>query len=122
MYNISPDLLWGIAKYESNFHPGAINYNENGTYDFGLMQINSSWYRTIGKANWRALADPCYNVKVASWILSRCIGKYGYTWDAVGCYNARSKSKRDRYAHNIYAILKRHNLLLARKDGSSIYK
>ncbi len=108
-YGISPRLLWGISKGESNFDPAAINYNTNGTYDFGLMQINSSWAPTLRRMGipWNALADPCTNVKVGAWVLAHCVRDYGYTWTAVGCYNSRTPSKRDRYAARIAKLLSR---------------
>lgn len=60
MYGISPRLLWSISKGESNFNPLAVNHNTNGSYDFGLMQINSSWAPTLRKMGlpWESLADP----------------------------------------------------------------
>jgi len=57
-YNISPLLLWSIAKHESRFNPAAVNRNRNGTYDFGVMQINSSWYGVLGHERWMSLGDP----------------------------------------------------------------
>ena len=107
LYGISPQLLWSIAKVESNFDPGAVNRNRNGTYDFGLMQINSSWAGRLGKT-WSGLGDPCTNVKVGAWILAQCVSDYGYTWQAVGCYNSRTPSKRDRYAARVFRILTEH--------------
>lgn len=111
-YGISPRLLWSISKGESNFNPAAVNYNTNGSYDFGLMQINSSWAPTLRKMGipWRALADPCMNVMVGAWVLARCFSDYGYTWLAVGCYNSRTPSKRDRYAARIARILDRQSV------------
>lgn len=41
-YGISPHLLHAISKGESNFYPLSVNHNTNGSYDFVLMQINSS--------------------------------------------------------------------------------
>lgn len=109
MYGIAPRLLWTISKGESNFNPLAVNYNTNGSYDFGLMQINSSWAPTLRKMgiSWDSLADPCTNVKVGAWVLARCMQDYGYTWAAVGCYNSRTPSKRDRYAARIARLLSR---------------
>lgn len=107
-YGISPTLLYAISKGESSFNPVAINYNSNGSYDYGLMQINSSWEPTLRKLGipWNTLADPCTNVMVGAWVLSQCIQDYGYTWPAVGCYNSRTPSKRDRYAARIARIVR----------------
>lgn len=109
MYGIAPRLLWTISKGESNLNPSAINYNTNGSYDFGLMQINSSWAPTLRKMGipWEALADPCTNVKVGAWVLAQCVQDYGYTWAAVGCYNSRTPSKRNRYASRIARLMSR---------------
>jgi soluble lytic murein transglycosylase-like protein len=107
-YGISPNLLYAISKGESSFNPIAINYNTNGSYDYGLMQINSSWKPTLRKLGipWGTLADPCTNVMVGAWVLSQCIRDYGYNWPAVGCYNSRTPSKRDRYAARIARIVR----------------
>jgi soluble lytic murein transglycosylase-like protein len=112
MYGIAPRLLWTISKGESNFNPAAVNHNTNGSYDFGLMQINSSWAPTLRKRgiSWEALADPCTNVKVGAWVLAQCVRDYGYTWSAVGCYNSRTPSKRDRYAARIARLLSREQM------------
>ena len=49
--------------------------------------------------------DACYNVQVGAWILSQCVQRHGYTWAAVGCYNAVSKDRRAVYANRVYRIL-----------------
>ncbi len=105
MYGVSPQLLWAIAKVESNFNPKALNKNKNKSYDFGVMQINSSWAKTLGEELWQSLGDPCTNVKVGAWVLAQCIQTYGYTWEAVGCYNAKNPHKRARYANKVYNVL-----------------
>lgn len=109
MYNISPQLLLTVTKEESNFNPLAIHWNTDGSYDYGLMQINSSWYKVIGPERWMSLSDPCTNVKVGAWILADCMKRYGYTWEAVGCYNAKSPGKRIKYAWRIYRALRQNN-------------
>jgi soluble lytic murein transglycosylase-like protein len=105
-YGINPQILKAIARVESNFKPRAINWNRNGTYDFGIMQINSSWYYTLGKEWWSTLGDPCSNIRGGAKILSGCMKKYGYSWEAIGCYNSQTPSKRDRYAQSVYRQLK----------------
>jgi hypothetical protein len=102
MYDIAPEILEAIAQVESNNQHDAVNLsNRNGSYDFGLMQINSSWYGKIGKELWMELGDPCTNVKVGAWILAQCFQQYGYTWKGVGCYNARSDEKQKIYISRI---------------------
>jgi len=104
-YNLPPQLLWSIAKNESNFKPDAVNRNKNGSYDYGIMQINSGWASKLGERLWSELADPCTNVKVGAWILRQCINDYGYNWKGVGCYNSRTPGKNQAYANKIAGIL-----------------
>ena len=103
-YQVSPWLLWSIAKSESAFDPSAINSNRNGTVDVGLMQINSIWADPLGKT-WKPINDPCTNVMAGAWILRQCMQDYGYTWKAVGCYHSRTPELRDAYALRIANIL-----------------
>ena len=105
-YGISPLLLWGIAKTESSLDPQAINRNTNGSYDYGVMQINSIWYRTLGAETWNALSDPCTNVRVGAWVLAQCIKRHGYNWEAVGCYNSGKSERRKVYAKKVFHQLK----------------
>ena len=105
-YGVSPLLLWSIAKHESNMNPSAVGRNSNGTYDYGLMQINSTWAGALGRSLWMSLGDPCTNVKTGAWILSRCIRRHGYNWKAVGCYNSNTPRLRTKYAVRIAAVMK----------------
>ena len=107
MYGINPIILRAIAKVESNFNPRAINRNRNGSYDFGVMQINSSWAHSLGMDHWMTLGDPCSNIKTGAKILDACMKKYGYTWEAIGCYNSQTPDKRDRYAQLVFRQLQR---------------
>jgi hypothetical protein len=107
LYGINPQILRAIAKVESNFNPRAVNKNTNGTFDFGLMQINSSWAATLGKERWNSLGDACSNAKTGAWILSMCMNKYGYNWKAIGCYNSQTPDKRDRYSKLVFDQLQR---------------
>lgn len=103
-YGVPSKLLIAIAKVESNMNPNVINYNKNGSFDYGLMQINSSWYYELGKERWNKIADPCENIKTGAMILSKCISRYGFNWKAVDCYNKGSKA-RD-YSNYILKIFK----------------
>src|SRR5581483_4831283 len=105
LYSISPRLLWTIAKVESNFNPNAINKNADGSYDFGVMQINSTWASIVGRDRWVTLSDPCQNVKIGAWVLSQCMKRFGYSWEGIGCYNASSGEKKVAYAWKIFLSL-----------------
>lgn len=105
-YSINPLLLESIAGVESGFNPGAVNRNTDGSIDMGLMQINSSWIPSLGLDPGRLFSDPCYNVTAGARILKGCIDKYGYTWEAVGCYNALNRQKRVGYSWKVFNTLK----------------
>lgn len=100
-YQYDPDYLRAIAKNESEFNPKAIGYNNDGSIDLGLMQINSSnleWLRrkfpkiSINKL----LLNTCFNIHVAGYILNENFKLYGRKWIAVGVYNAGSKNNPKR--------------------------
>jgi soluble lytic murein transglycosylase-like protein len=105
-YNINADLLRAIAFVESSFRPHVINRNKNGSYDFGIMQINSGNAGVIGEELWNELGDPCINVLVGSWFLTDCIRRYGYTWNAVGCYNTPEPKKQKKYISKVKQALR----------------
>lgn len=103
-YGLSPQLLYAIARTESGLDPHAIGRNRNGSRDIGLMQINSAWLpalaaRGIGE---RDLLEPCTNIQVGAWILAGNVQRLGYTWDAVGAYNAEDPIQRRAYAQRVY--------------------
>lgn len=103
-YGVNVHLLYAIAKTESNLNPNAMNRNKNGSYDIGMMQINSSWLPTLSKygVTEEKLKDPCVNLQVGAWILAQNMQRMGLTWDAVGAYNARNPKLRVKYAQKVY--------------------
>lgn len=103
-YGVNPYMLYAIAKTESGLNPSAINRNKNGTYDLGLMQINSRWFPTLRRygIDERQLYDPCTSIQVGAWILAQNMQRMGNTWDAVGAYNASKPALRLKYALKVY--------------------
>ena len=90
-YSIPPQLLWGVAKHESGLDPYAVNKNTNGTYDLGLMQINSIHLPMLRKKGIeaKALFNPETNIAVGAYILSDCFNRFGHNWKGLTCYNGR---------------------------------
>lgn len=112
---VNPLILRAIAWQESHNRPDALHKNDNGSVDYGLMQINSVHLPTLSQygISTGTLMEPCKNVYIAAWHLRQKMNKYGNTWQAVGAYHSETPSLRDRYAHQIADILVRWKLLSA---------
>lgn len=102
-YQVSSVLLYAIARTESGLNPQAIGRNTNGSRDIGLMQINSAWLPTLAShgIGERDLFEPCTNIHVGAWILAGNVSRLGYTWEAVGAYNAASPALRRAYVEKV---------------------
>lgn len=103
-YGVNPQLLYAIAKTESGLNPRALNRNPDGSYDIGLMQINSRWIPTLRRygISEARLFEPCTSIHVGAWILAQNMRRLGNTWNAVGAYNAKTPAQRLRYAIKVY--------------------
>lgn len=102
-YGIPVDLLLAIAQTESSFThsvTGRLGYGA----DHGLMQINDWWVPRLRKRfgiTLNDIYDPCTNIEIASWILAHNFVQHGYSWRAVGAYNAVTESKRVIYIKKV---------------------
>lgn len=122
-YKLPEDLLRAVVKVESGGRPEAMNLGHKtrtGTYDIGLMQINSSWLKKLKtySITEEMLKEPCQNVLVGAWILSHHLKETGADWNGVGSYNASCRTlsadycKKTRYGYSwkVYqALMKLRN-------------
>lgn len=114
-YGVAPQLLYAIARAESGLNAKAIGRNPGGSYDIGLMQVNSTHLpklRSFGIGE-PQLFDPCTNIRVGAWILAQSFHRHGVSWEGVGAYNAgcsklrgqACRDARNRYAWRVYSKL-----------------
>lgn len=107
-YNIPPLLLQNIAVIESNGNPNAIRLNDNGTRDYGLMQINSIHFPTLRQwgINEKNILNPQVNIYVGSWLLSEHIKERGFNLQAIGSYHSKTEQHRQKWLRRLIAALK----------------
>jgi soluble lytic murein transglycosylase-like protein len=113
-YSISKKLLLSIAYVESKGNELAISkLNKNGTFDIGLMQINSAWLPLLRKKGFKDkdLLDPCVSLDVAGWILAANIDRFGMNWKAVGAFNSTNLGNQQAYVNKVYATYKHLSML-----------
>ena len=131
-YGVPPSLLVAVARAESGLNPAAINashFSRTGTYDIGLMQINSSHLPMLARygIDEADLHAPCTNIAVGAWLLSSNFARFGVNWDAVGAYNAACTqlkgeachAARARYAWNIYRRLHDDSAVHLKRAGTT---
>ncbi|WP_390241732.1 lytic transglycosylase domain-containing protein [Vibrio sp. R78045] len=120
-YNVDPKLLRSIAQVESSLDPDAYNENKNQhgktvSRDFGLMQINSTWFGKLSEFNVTEynIYEPCFNVSLGAWVLASNFASHGYNWNSVGAYNAgfsnRTENARKIYIQKVQTVYYSSNL------------
>lgn len=111
-YSLDPYILMSIGWVESKFNPRALNKNKDGSYDIGIMQINTKWKNYLKNfgISLSFLWDPCYNIHIGAMVLRHCIDNHGYNWKAVDCYNkgVRKAKGNSRYIWQVYHTFKRY--------------
>src|ERR1700675_2919256 len=126
-YGVSPQLLYAMARVESSLNPAAINNShrkDTGSYDIGLMQINSSHLPRLAQHGIHEadLYDPCTNIHVGAWLLADEFSRHGVSWEGVGAYNAACTQLRGKYcraARAKYAWLVYHQLPAGLKPATA---
>lgn len=112
-YHVPAALILSILSVEGGT-VGMASRNSNGTYDYGPMQINSSWLPKIERYGYtlqKVQYDPCANVMVGAWILSTNIADASNFWQGVGGYHSYTVPLNQAYQNkvwNVYELLSRY--------------
>jgi soluble lytic murein transglycosylase-like protein len=111
-FKIDRQVLYAIAKVESNLDANSININKNRTLDIGIMQINSIHQKNLAEKGiaLNELLDPCKNIIVGAWILKKNIlMAKGDLWKGVGLYHSATPELQKNYIQKVRRIYARLN-------------
>lgn len=109
-YHVPASLIISVLTVEGG-DVGTASPNNNGTFDYGPMQINSIWLdkiRPYGYTREQLKNDPCINVLVGAWILSTNIADSDNLWHGVGGYHSYTPHLNHSYQNKVwhaYALL-----------------
>jgi hypothetical protein len=104
-YHLPPRVLPSIQAVEGGL-PGTISRNTDGTFDLGVMQVNSRWvprFAAIARmipedTRARLIADPCFNIAAAGAIMRLSLNETGGDLlRAVGIYHSHTPARADAY-------------------------
>jgi len=98
-YQVPATVIISVLKMEGGKN-GSANRNKDGSYDYGPMQVNSRWLRTItpyGYTQNDIQFNPCINVEVGAWILRQGIFEGKDYWNGVGNYHSHTSTLNEHY-------------------------
>lgn len=102
VFHVPATIIISVIKIEGGWKGAAIK-NKNGSYDLGVMQINSSWLprlKKFGMTRNDVQFDPCVNVYIGTWILSKGLAT-GEGWQGVGNYHSATPIHNFRYRQKV---------------------
>lgn len=118
-YEVPPPVLIGIMRVEGGRVGQEVGPNTNGTYDLGLMQINTLWMPVLAK-KWKVSNevahrwvrdDACINIGVAAWILRQKINETGSLSQGIAHYHSATPHIGSRYRQKIVATMQGDGLI-----------
>jgi len=120
-WGVHPFIIASVMKVE-NGKVGTISPNSDGSYDLGIMQLNTINLEVISKKfpgiGWEQLVySPCVNIGVGTWFLSERIkSANGDIWKGVGNYHSKTPKYHNRYLKKVQAaydkIMQRYYAIL----------
>lgn len=124
-YGVDPWLLFSMSLVESSFNPSAkAPVRSDGNRAMGLMQFDSTWIPIFKKRynihlTEKDFLDGCKSIMFGAWVLADNFYRKGYSWQAIGLYNAKTPWKQELYAEQVY---KMYELVMKHEQTGEIYK
>lgn len=103
--HIPAAVIISVLRTE-NGRAGEANCNENGSYDYGPMQINSDWLPMLhryGYTRQEVQNNACINVSIGAWILAMAISGGSNLWNGVGDYHSHTPYQNFQYQYKVRA-------------------
>jgi hypothetical protein len=109
--HLPPRILPVIAHIEGG-RAGLVQPDTNGTFDLGVMQVNTIWVGPIARrahlppavAEAKLVSDPCFNIAAAALILRVYLAEtHGAILPAIGDYHSHMPALNRAYVEEAEA-------------------
>ncbi len=113
-YHVPAKLIISILQIERG-QSGKIIKNKNGTYDIGIMSVNSLWLPELkkhGVFEQDILFNSCNNIMIGTWILSKKIARRDDLLVGIGDYNSHYPPFNQKYSSKVKMRYDNMTLLL----------
>lgn len=103
-YHVPATVILSVMKKEAGKN-GDANKNKNGTFDYGVMQINSIWLPKIAAYGYKKndlQYNACKNVAVGAWIISQNMAEGKTVWASIANYHSRTPAHNIPYKKSLY--------------------
>lgn len=113
-YHVPAKMILSVLRAE-NGRNGVAKPNRNGTIDYGPMQVNSVWLKKLKFFGYSAndlQFNPCKNVEVGTWILSKAMANNSLVLNGIGDYHSHNLSLNKNYSANVIKEYKLINSIL----------
>jgi hypothetical protein len=108
-YHVPVTVILSVMKKENGRNGLAVK-NKNGTYDYGVFQINSIWLPKIAAYGYTRddiQYNGCKNTEVATWIISKNMAQGKAVWSSIANYHSHTPIYNKPYRESIYANYKK---------------
>lgn len=102
VFHVPAIIIVSVMKIENGWN-GAASRNKNGSYDLGVMQVNTTWLKDLkpfGITKEKLQYDPCVNVHTGTWILAKGLAQ-GEGWQGVGNYHSATPFFNKSYRQKV---------------------